>query len=375
MGPKGVVASMNKNSAIIAGALGVLLVVGLVIYSKDNTTDPSTNSTSTSTNSSSTGTNNNGSPSNNQPSAPTVVTNKTATPTDTTAVVTGSVTSNGSPSSYWYEYGTTSNLGSKTSNQNLGSSYTSIPAPGFITGMTKNTTYFFRLVAENQYGRTAGAQSSFKTANGVPDPTGRAPESKTIAANAVARTNATINGEVTPNQAATQYWFEYGRTKNLGNATPLVSAGNGNSKVSVSAQIANLDPATIYYFRVNAQNQFGTVNGETLNFQTEGPAVSTAPSASTGNTSNVTASGATLRGTVDPNLAETTYWFEYSVDGLLGSLVSQSTERKSAGSGSNDVSVSADVTSLASKTTYYYRMVAQNAHGIDRGDRGSFTTK
>src|SRR3989344_5542034 len=63
-----------------------------------------------------------------------VVPDTTVSPTNSTAVVTGKVTPNGSPTSYWYEYGQSATLGSKTAAQAIGSGYTAIAAPGFITG-------------------------------------------------------------------------------------------------------------------------------------------------------------------------------------------------------------------------------------------------
>src|SRR3989338_422066 len=74
---------------------------------------------------------------------PLVVTNATVAHTDTTAVVVGTVNPNGAFTQYWYEYGTSANFGSKISNQLIGSGYTATPAPGYITGLTKDTTYYF----------------------------------------------------------------------------------------------------------------------------------------------------------------------------------------------------------------------------------------
>jgi hypothetical protein len=43
----------------------------------------------------------------------------------------------GAITAYWYEYGTTKDLGKKTAVQVVGSGYTAIATPGYITGLTQ----------------------------------------------------------------------------------------------------------------------------------------------------------------------------------------------------------------------------------------------
>ena len=257
----------------------------------------------------------------------------------------------------------------------IGSGYATTQVPSYITELTKNTTYYFRVAAENQYGTNKGTLYTFKTTEGTPPPVGSAPLSVTTSANGVSRTTANLNGEVTPNKVSTVYWFEYGKTANLGDTTAFVLAGDGSAKIPTSVSVSNLDPDTMYYFRINAQNQFGTVNGSILNFKTLGPPSATAPSATTRNAGDIKSSTATLNGAVNPRGVETTYWFEYSSDPLIGAVLVRTTPRVSLSAGSNQVSVGADVSGLSSSTTYYFRIVAENSLGTVRGDRGSFKTK
>ncbi len=312
-----------------------------------------------------------------KPGAPIVTTNRAVVASDSTAAVGGTVVPNGGSTTYWYEYGPSPDLGNKTAgpSQAIGFSYSSISAPGFITNLTKDSRYYFRLVAENQYGRTAGVQYSFETTEGNPPPVGSTPTIRTLAANEVTRTSANLNGEVTPNKAPTQYWFEYGKTPNLGEMTSFASVGDGTAKLPASFSVSNLDPVTTYYFRLNAQNQFGTVNGVTFSFRTAGPALPTAPAVSTRSAVNIGTTSVILRGNVNPNGAETTYWFEYSTDSLLGSLLLSSTESRSAGSGVNTSTVEMNVAGLSPKTDYFFRLVAQNNQGTERGERMTFRTK
>lgn len=307
------------------------------------------------------------------PGAPTVITNATAVPSSSTVVVTGNVVPNGALTSYWYEYGKTTALGARTSSQSIGSGYTSIYAPAYITGLSANTTYHYRLSAENRFGTVNGATYIFTT-NSTPPPQGSAPATRTLAATNVSRATANLNGSVDPNRAETTYWFEYGESADLGSTTSFQSAGNGDTAQNVSVSVSNLKPLTRYFFRLNAQNQFGTINGSILNFTTTGPAAPGEPSVDTRAASSITSNSATLNGNVNPNGAETTYWFEYSEDSLLGSFLATSTASATL-SGTTNTAVSMNASGLNNNTKYFYRVVAQNQSGTARGDIVSFTTR
>ncbi len=369
---------MNKN--IIIGILAAIVIVGGLGYWVIKNSENSTTGTSTAT---VVNTNDTTDTSNNppnvvavaQPSQPSVTTASSVGTTDTTAIVTGTVTPNGAPTTYWFEYGKTSDLGSKTANQTIGSGYALIQTPAYISNLTKDTTYYFRLVAENRLGRVVGNQFTFKTSVGTPVPVGSAPIAKTLSATAISRTTANINGEVTPNKTDTQYWFEYGSTSELGNTSAIASVGSGSSKVPVSTSLVNLEPATTYYFRLNAQNKFGTINGSIFSFKTDGPAAISAPKVNTNNATGVSTTTASLQGSINPNGAQTSYWFEYSTDSLLSSVLIHSTDKITLSGSRNVTSVREDITDLASKTTYYFRLVAENSQGIVRGDNMSFKTK
>jgi hypothetical protein len=75
---------------------------------------------------------------------------------------------------------------------------------------------------------------------------------------------------------------------------------------------------------------------------------------------------ATLNGTVDPNGAEASYYFEYGT--TTGYGVKSPTQ--SAGSGSDPVAVQATISGLSANTTYHYRIVSGDQPGLDR----TFTT-
>src|SRR3989338_1156418 len=362
---------MNQN--VIIGIVVVLVLLGGGYFLL--TMNPATDGTTATTTPPITTDDNTTTPPPAQPTAgvPSVVTDSGAAPSNSTVVVTGRVTPNGAQTTYWYEYGETTALGARTASHSIGSGWSAIPSPGYITGLRANTLYYFRLSAQNAYGTVNGSTYSFST-NNNPPPQGNPPAVSANAATDVERTTATLNARVNPRGSQTTYWFEYGTDANFGSITSFQPAGNGTALTAVSASLSGLSPATKYFFRVNAQNQFGTVNGPTQNFTTKGPAVA-APAATTRAATDVATTTATLRCIVDPNGVETSYWFEYSSDSLLGSLLLRTTARVSAGAGINPDSVEADVTGLNANTTYYFRIVAQNNQGTVRGDKLSFKTK
>jgi hypothetical protein len=95
------------------------------------------------------------------------------------------------------------------------------------------------------------------------------------------------------------------------------------------------------------------------------------PGVRTGGVSNVTPSSATLNGRVDPNNADTTYFFQYGTTSLFGT----DTAVTPAGSGANGRAVSVPIGGLAPATRYHYRLVAQNRFGITTGERRTFRTQ
>jgi hypothetical protein len=101
-----------------------------------------------------------------------------------------------------------------------------------------------------------------------------------------------------------------------------------------------------------------------------GLAVAAAPGATTGPATDVTATTATLNGTVSPNREDTRYYFQYGTTTAYGT----DTPMQGPIGGNADRAVSANVTGLAPSTTYHYRVVAVNASGTVFGADMTFTT-
>ncbi len=200
---------------------------------------------------------------------------------------------------------------------------------------------------------TLGSVSMYGPAVVIPDVTA-------TAATEVAQFTATPNGTVEPagggNVESCQ--FEYGTSTSYGQTAPCSPATPYAGVTNVSASLSALQPETTYHFRVAASNSNGVVSyssDETLTT----PALTVS-----GRATNVTATSATLGGTVDPDGATITdCHFEYGTTTSYG----ESQPCASTPSGSSPVAVSADITGLSENTTYHFRLVAAYSDGSNSG--------
>jgi hypothetical protein len=266
---------MTKNVIIGILVVIVVLVGGYFIFANNQTpvTDQSTTVAPVSTTETPT------TPTSTVPpltlSTPVVQTNASASASSSTVLLNGQLTPGGMLTTYWFDYGPTMSLGSKTATLQIGSGFSAISAPQYLSGLSANTTYYYRLSAHNNLGTVSGAIYTFQTNNSNPPLKAAMPTVRTNNASNLARNSATLNGQITMNGWQASYWFEYGKDNTFGSTTALSTVATSASLASaspVSVSVSGLIPLTKYYFRVNAQNQFGTVNGSTLSFTTPGPA-------------------------------------------------------------------------------------------------------
>ena len=277
------------------------------------------------------------------------------------ATLNGTVNANGNFTTVTFEYGTSISYGSTiTATQSPLTGTTAQSVSAGLTGLTPGTTYHVRAYATNSAGTAYGDDVTFTTTNAL------TPTVTTDTATSVTIDGATLNGTVNPNGASTTYYFEYGITTSYGSTTTVTEAGSGTSAVSVNASISGLELNTTYHFRLVATNSVGTTNGSDQTFTTN----ALTPSASTGLATSVASNTATLNGTINPNGASTTYYFEYGITTAYGS----NTISTSAGSGTSAVSVNANIAGLSESTTYHFRLVATNSIGTISGSDQTFTT-
>ena len=130
----------------------------------------------------------------------------------------------------------------------------------------------------------------------------------TLAANSIFATSAQLNGSVNPRNNNTTVSFEYGLTTSYGTTVSGVpSLVGGSTTTNVSASLSGLSSGVTYHYRLKGSSSAGTTNGPDLTFTT----AAVAPTANTLAATAVTASSATLNGTVNAGGASTTVSFEY----------------------------------------------------------------
>ncbi len=187
----------------------------------------------------------------------------------TAATLAAQLNPEGHPTSYRFEYGTDESYGSETPEETLpGSGYEAEALSVPIEGLTPDTTYHFRLVAENEAGTAAGEDTTFTTRPAV------AIDAQW--ASALAAHDASVHAKLDPLGVAGKWWLEYG-------TSPCSSGGCAQSAhlglpasfgdIEVAVALSGLEPSTAYFYRfVASDTREGSeylVHGADLSFATQ----------------------------------------------------------------------------------------------------------
>jgi hypothetical protein len=180
---------------------------------------------------------------------------------------------------------------------------------------------------------------------------------------------ATGSAEATTTQGGHVQGFEEAQTIDC---EPKVVKGTG--AFEVTADVAGLEPATVYHLRLIADNQGGDpVVEESDNFETE----QDAPTIVDTSVNGVTSSSAALNAQIKPGSASTTYHFEYltlaeyEANGNDFSGATSTTEATLPGDVDNQGHLAAAaITSLSPDTVYRFRVVATNSKSAPGGTPG-----
>ena len=132
----------------------------------------------------------------------------------------------------------------------------SLPAGTLVPG----TTYHYRVVATNSQGTLSGDDQSFEE---IPPARITGPW-----ASDVANTSATLAATIDPLGANTSYRIEYGTSTAYGQVL-VGSVGEGMGAIPVTRHIQNLEPSTIYHYRIVTTSEVGTVEGTDHTFTTQ----------------------------------------------------------------------------------------------------------
>lgn len=194
----------------------------------------------------------------------------------------------------------------------------------------------------------------------------------------VTRTSALLAGTADPEGGRGSYYYEYVPAGEYepGAADPYVAGGRTASTALASAHadesiervvLSGLLPGTTYHYRLAVINPGGTTYGPDQTFTT---APATPPTALTGPAVEVSATSASLTGTVGPRGLPTSYVFE------VGTSTSYGGARLfgNAGDGTGEVEVTAGLQYLVPGTTYHYRLSATSFDGTTYGPDQTFAT-
>jgi hypothetical protein len=287
-----------------------------------------------------------------------------------------------------FEYGTSATLAAPTSTACEPATLEGLPygqGVGLnLTGLAAKTTYYYRVLATNATGETKGTEvEPIKHFTTPLHP--ETPEPKP--ANPVAAFSATLNGVLNPNAAGDPGTYEFlykqsatecevteaeinkateeekGSPQKL---TPVTHSLGGKGEAA-SAAIAELLPHTAYTFCLLAKNEAGEVS--TLSAPQTFTTLAFVPRIEAQWATKVSATGATLNATVNPEGAETTYTFEYAPAG--STEFKPVTEPGASGTlpeGTSGVPVSVRLQhGLAPGSTYEFRIVIENEKSKEAG--------
>jgi phosphodiesterase/alkaline phosphatase D-like protein len=294
--------------------------------------------------------------------APSATTNAATLVSTTGATLNATINANNSSTAVTFEYGTTTSYGTTvTAYQSPVTGYTNSPVTYILTGLLPNTTYHYRVIAQNTPGTTYGSDATFTTAALIPN-------AATNAYTSLTSTSVVLNGTVNANNASTTVTFQFGTSTAYGttvNATPNTVTGMTNTTVTYS--YTGLTQNTTYHYRVVATNSAGTSYGSDVSFTT--PAV--APTVTTNAATSITSSSAVLNGSVNANNATTVAVFDWGLTTAYGNTV---TVAQSPVSGMTATAVTYTLTGLVPNTTYHFRLRGTNVAGTSNGSDAAFST-
>lgn len=193
------------------------------------------------------------------------------------------------------------------------------------------------------------------------------PDVSTTPASNVTATTATSGGTISSDGGAaiTVRGVCWSTTANPTTSDLKTTDGTGTGQFA--SNITDLTAGTTYHVMAYATNSVGTAYGEDLTFTTLGQA----PAATTQAATNISASGATLNGSVNANDISTTVTFDYGTTTGYGQTASATPGQVTGNTGT---AASAVISGLTPGVTYHFRIKAVNSLGTAYGDDMVFTT-
>ncbi|MEI6061300.1 MAG: GEVED domain-containing protein, partial [Bacteroidota bacterium] len=345
---------------------------------------------------------------------PTVVTTAATGIAGVSAYLNGTVNPNNLTSSVSFEYGLTATYGSTVVGTPSGlTGYSVQSSTAFISGLTMNTVYHYRIVSTNSAGTSYGDDMTVQTlptlfcipyfSDGCNAPWYMGLsyiELNTIAQSisctgspsyyhdfTSSMTDLAQNGNYTMSiQNASGYglyvnvWIDYNHNNYFDGASEVAGQGHINSSTSSTIALtisgtsltgeARIRVMAVYdyygYPTPCGSYNYGNCSDFTVNIHAPGP-----PIVSTTAATLVNVSSATIHGLVNPNYFSSSVSFEYGLTAAYGSTIAGT---PSPLTGGTNTAVSAALAGLTINTTYHYRVSSTNSSGTSVGDDMTFTT-
>jgi hypothetical protein len=194
--------------------------------------------------------------------APAAAVNAASAITQTSASLNGTVNASNYDATVHFEYGTDGNTfpNSTAASPAIVTGNADTPVSAAVAGLTKGTTYYYRVVAVNAGGTTVSGVNSFIT---LIEPTA------TIGgAVALSTISAQVSGSANARGSVTQVSFEYG-TDGISfpnSVSAIPSSIIGNTDTPVTAALHSLNQGTTYYYRIRATSAGGVGVSNTASF-------------------------------------------------------------------------------------------------------------
>jgi hypothetical protein len=197
-------------------------------------------------------------------SVPHVITEPPSGVSETALRLHGSVNPGGEAiTECYFEYGT--EVGNYTGGavackQTPGAVNENVPVEAELSELVPAQARSFRLVAVNKAGIA-------KVGNGI---TITRPITTDEAVSEAGSSTATVSAQIDAGGLASCYWFEFGTSTSYGGKTAESCVGPGEDE-KAKAELADLQPDTVYHFRIQARNDLGVKAGEDRLFTTFPP--------------------------------------------------------------------------------------------------------
>ena len=225
---------------------------------------------------------------------------------------------------------------------------TALAQQQIISGLTSNTTYYYRVEANSAAGNAIPSQTLSFT-------TGDIPLISSVSVSSITDSSVNINYTIDPNNAITSLQIIYGYAASQLTFTSNVQGYSGSVPTVGFNILTNLFPNITYFYQVTATSANGTaIPSAVLSFTTL--ASPTPPIISAVSSTALATTTATINYSINANGSITTPVIKY---GLSATTLTQ-TQACNTVTGTTALAQTQTITGLTPSTTYFYRVEATN---------------